>query len=457
MPKLDDVLSSLSVDDALKSKIALAVSGAGLAPKEDAASLWELVRLQVLKPAHPIALHRALADWCFQDWDEKTQGPRPIWRMNETIRSKTNLQALMREKGFKTYDDTYNWSVTQGREFWATMVRRLDIPFKQIPSPQPSPASGRGGYPTAATIVDLADPTSPKWLPGAQINVADACFLADPGTTAIIHAKEGSAEIRRISYGELNGLTNHIASALVAHGCKSGDRIAIDMPMNVEAVAIYLGILKMGGAIVCLADSFKTFDIDSRLEVASPVKLIFTQDRTGGVKSFPLYPEVIKAKLCPPAIVVSSDDTPAKLLRGDDIGWQEFLVKGSEQFASVALSPEAACAILFSSSTSSGKEKPGEKPKAPKAIPWKAHTAIKSAVDANLHHNLGPGKTLCWPTNLGWMMGSFAIFGALINRATLAVFDGSAVSTSFVDFVAAAKVNVLGLVPSIAEAWSSKN
>jgi acetyl-CoA synthetase len=437
MCSLDSTLASLSLDADLKARIAQS----GLAPEKDPAALWDFIRTQVLKPSHPIALHRALADWAFQHWDTKKQGPRPIWRTNAEVQAKTNLHRLMQNKGLKSFEDIYHWSITESRAFWVEMITRLGIPFKNNYKPD------------AKNLADLTDPTSPKWLPGAKLNIADACFAADANATALVYGKEGSAELKRYSFAELNTLANRVASALSALGCKQGDRIAIDMPMNAESIYIFLGILKLGGAVVCLADSFKAPDLDVRLEVAQPVKWIFTQDRTGGIKHFPLYPEVIKAKHCPPAIVLSSEAVPAKLLRKGDMTWEDFIAKGADNFESAAMDPEADCAILFSSSTTSPKEKEGEKPKAPKAIPWRAHTAIKSAADAYLHHNLMPGKTLCWYTNLGWMMGSFAIFGALINKATLAIFDGAAVSTDFIEFVKAAKVNVLGLVPGISEAW----
>jgi hypothetical protein len=98
MPSLDDALSSLPLDADLKRRI----EQSPLTPEKDPAALWDFLRTHILKPAHAIALHRALADWAFQHWDVKTQGPRPIWRTSAAAQAKTNLHALMQEKGFKT-------------------------------------------------------------------------------------------------------------------------------------------------------------------------------------------------------------------------------------------------------------------------------------------------------------------------------------------------------------------
>ena len=57
---------------------------------------------------------------------------------------------------------------------------------------------------------------------------------------------------------------------------RAGDAIAIDMPMTVEAVIIYLGIVLAGAAVVSIADSFAAGEIAMRLRIAS-AKAIFTQ------------------------------------------------------------------------------------------------------------------------------------------------------------------------------------
>lgn len=61
-------------------------------------------------------------------------------------------------------------------------------------------------------------------------------------------------------------------------GFRKGDAIAINMPMNVYAVIIYLAIVLAGCAVVSIADSFAPSEIASRLNI-SKAKGIFTQVR----------------------------------------------------------------------------------------------------------------------------------------------------------------------------------
>lgn len=66
-----------------------------------------------------------------------------------------------------------------------------------------------------------------------------------------------------------------VANALNAQFTK-GDAIAIDMPMTVTAVIIYLAIVFSGLVVVSIADSFAPKEIATRLRV-SKAKAIFTQ------------------------------------------------------------------------------------------------------------------------------------------------------------------------------------
>ena len=101
--------------------------------------------------------------------------------------------------------------------------------------------------------------------------------------------------------------------------------------------------------------------------------------------------------------------------------------------------------ILFSSGTT------GE----PKAIPWTHTTPIKCAADAHFHQNVEPGDVLVWPTNLGWMMGPWLIFGSLINRATIGLYYGTPTSREFGRFVRDSKATMLGVIPSLVKSWRS--
>ena len=330
----------------------------------------------------------------------------------------------MQKHHFSDYNDFWQWSVQHKKDFWAETILNLGIKLKQ----------------PFSDILDTSKGVEqPQWLKGAKLNIVDSCFQNSNNASAVVFQNEGG-NLQKVSQKELENLVNKIANSLRNFGIQKGDIIAIDMPMTLEAVAIYLAAIKAGNPVATIADSFTSNEISVRLKITQP-KVIFTQDvlpRAG--KVLPLFKKVTEAN-APKAVVikVSNQTIP---LRKEDIYWDDFLVTNSV-FESVIQNPDDIITILFSSGTT------GE----PKAIPWTHTTPIKGASDGYYHHNIQPNDVVCWPTNLGWMMGPWLIFGALINKASIALYYGAPMGTAFGTFVENAKVTMLGVVPSIVKNW----
>ena len=391
-----------------------------------ATECWHYLTQYILKPSYPFALHQLLYKTTYSDWDA-SQGAPPAWfPSGEQIQS-SNIAALMNQLKVDSYPELYAWSVQHRAEFWDIMIQRLDIRFKQ----------------KYTQIVDLSRGVEfPQWLVDARFNIAESCFQAPEDATAIVFQPEGDS-LSTLTYGELHSLTNRVANGLVDAGFQPEDAIAIDMPMTVESVAIYLGIVKAGCVVVSIADSFAPSEIATRLRL-SGAKAIFTQDyiRRAG-KQLPLYAKVVEAN-APRAIVLPLDSSSSVKLRPSDLTWEEFL-SPNQHFDAVSAYPDAYTNILFSSGTT------GE----PKAIPWTQTTPIKCAVDGHLHHDIHPKDVIAWPTNLGWMMGPWLIYASLINQATIALYYGTPTHREFGQFVQDARVNLLGLVPSLVSIWKT--
>lgn len=331
---------------------------------------------------------------------------------------------MMQQHHLDNYDDFWQWSVQNKEKFWEETVVNLGIKFKQ----------------PFSTILDISKGVEqPYWLKDAKLNIVDSCFQNDDNATAIIFQKEGG-NLQKISQKTLKKLVNKIANSLRNLDIKKGDTIAIDMPMTLEAVAIYLAAIKAGNPVATIADSFTENEISVRLKITKP-KVIFTQDvllRAG--KVLPLYEKVVKAN-APKTVVIKASNEIIQL-RSGDLYWEDFL-SDNDNFESVIQNPEDIITILFSSGTT------GE----PKAIPWTHVTPIKGTSDGYYHHDIHQNDVVCWPTNLGWMMGPWLIFAALINKASIALYYGAPMGREFGKFVQNAKVTMLGVVPSIVKNW----
>ncbi len=391
-----------------------------------ACECWQQLTQHILTPTHPFALHQLLYETTFSGWDSD-RGPPPAWFSSQEQIQATHIAALINELKVASYPELHAWSVQHRAEFWDMMIQRLGIRFRQ----------------NYEKIVDLSGGVeSPRWLVGSHLNIAESCFQAPEDAPAIVFQQDEGL-LSTLTYGELHALTNQVANGLVDAGFYPGDAIAIDMPMTAESIAIYLGIVKAGCVVVAIADSFAKSEIATRLRL-SKAKAIFTQDyiRRAG-KQLPLYAKVVDAD-APRAIVLALDSSVSTKLRHGDLSWDEFL-SPNQQFDAVAAQPSAHTNILFSSGTT------GE----PKAIPWTQTTPIKCATDGHLHHDIHPGDVVAWPTNLGWMMGPWLIYASLINQATIGLYYGTPTERGFGQFVQDARVNVLGVVPSLVSIWKT--
>ena len=348
------------------------------------------------------------------------------WKPNNKIVKNSNIYKMMLKNGLKNYEDLWKWSVDNKSDFWSQTVDNLKIKLHK----------------NYSTIVDVSQGVEQaQWLKDAKLNIVDSCFQNTDDASVIIFQKENGS-IENISQKQLEHLINKIANSLRYIGIKKGDYIAIDMPMTLEAVAIYLAGIKAGNPVVTIADSFTSNEIEIRLKITNP-KVIFTQDvlqRAG--KTLPLYKKVIDAN-APKSVVVRISKENISL-RQSDIYFDDFLSKKTH-FESVIQDPDDIITILFSSGTT------GE----PKAIPWTHTTPIKSASDGYYHHDIKKDDVVCWPTNLGWMMGPWLVFATLLNKATIALYYGAPMGEEFGAFVQNAKVTMLGVVPSIVRNWKN--
>jgi acetyl-CoA synthetase len=351
---------------------------------------------------------------------------KPIWKPSKKIIETSNIYKMMQTNSFNNYQDFWKWSVTNKEVFWKSTIQNLNIQLAE----------------NYSTILDISKGVeNAEWLKNGRLNIVDSCFQNEDEAVALIYQNEDNS-IQNITQKELLRLVNKIANSLVELGLKSGDKIAIDMPMTLEAVAIYLAGIKAGLPIVTIADSFTPNEIEVRLKITKPA-LIFTQDVIKkGVKKLPLF-QKIKDANAPKAVVIKTSKENCNLRNGD-LYWNDFLSTKTE-FKTVIQNPEDLITILFSSGTT------GE----PKAIPWTHITPIKCASDGYYHQDIHKNDVVCWPTNLGWMMGPWLVFAALINKASIALYYGTPSDAGFGKFIQDSKVTMLGVIPSFVKYWEN--
>ncbi|KAK6235717.1 hypothetical protein SCA6_011054 [Theobroma cacao] len=423
----------------------------------DPREVWrEVVRRRVLKPWHPHQLHQLLYYSVYANWDASTNGPPLYWFPSLSQSKYTNLGHLMEVHGPKLLGTSYKdpiasfslfqkFSVQHPEVYWSIVLKELSVVFRESPR----------------SILDKSNKSKPSgtWLPGAVVNIAECCLLPSShpkkqdDSCAIVWREEGcdNLDVNHMTLKELREQVMLVANALDATFSK-GDAIAIDMPMTVSAVVIYLAIILAGFVVVSIADSFAATEIATRLRVSN-AKAIFTQDFIlRGGRKFSLYSRVVEANPYKAIVLPVSGNNVGIQLREQDLSWNEFLSSVNQHprpnhYTPIYQSTDSVINILFSSGTT------GE----PKAIPWTQLSPIRCSADGWAHNDIKVGDVYCWPTNLGWVMGPVLLFTCFLNGATLALYHGSPLGHGFGKFVQDAGVTVLGTVPSLVKSWKSTN
>jgi len=352
--------------------------------------------------------------------------PPPAWIPEAERLERANITAVMHELGIDDYPTFHRWTCDNRADFWGLVVDRLDIEFSRQPD----------------QVLDLAaGSTQPRWFPGAELNIVSSCFPEEGFDIAVMVGREGSEEMEAVTYEELEMLVNLVANGLAAEGFAPGNAIALYMPMNLECVAAYLGIIRAGCTVISIADSFAAPEVARRLEIAEAAAIITVSTFHRGGRSIELYQTVREAGATR-AIVIAAEGFSEESLRDGDLLWWDFLSDATE-FEVLADVPDTVTNILFSSGTTGD----------PKAIPWTHLTPIKCAMDGHFHHDIQRGDVVAWPTNIGWMMGPWLIYATLINRGCIALYEGLPSGRGFTEFVNTAGVGMLGVVPSLVRAW----
>src|SRR5215475_13146879 len=96
-------------------------------------------------------------------------------------------------------------------------------------------------------------------------DVLAAGFPADR-TKPVFILSDGS----EVSYAELEAGAAQVAGHLVASGVAPGDRVGLQAEKSVEAVMIYLGVLKAGAVFLPLNSAYTPAEVEYFVHDAAP-------------------------------------------------------------------------------------------------------------------------------------------------------------------------------------------
>src|SRR3954447_10270684 len=116
-----------------------------------------------------------------------------------------------------------------------------------------------------------------RWEVPERYNIArDVCFKHRPDRLAMIH-EDPQGNVREVTWGELQELTNRFAAVLAAEGVTKGDRVAMLLPPTPETAAAFLATWHSGAILLSMSTLYGDEGIRHRVN-DSQATLVVTDE-----------------------------------------------------------------------------------------------------------------------------------------------------------------------------------
>ncbi len=335
------------------------------------------------------------------------------------IRLYQNWLKQKRGLAFETYNDLWQWSITELDAFWQSMWDYFDL---QSPTPY------------TAVLAKNVMPGA-QWFPGAQVNYASQVFrhvgpAHAAGFPALI-AQNEKAQRQELSWPELKRQVASMALHLKAQGLQPGDRVAAYLPNIPEAAIAFLATISLGGVWSICAPDMGTLAVLDRFKQIEPKILIACDGVTYGAKDYDRMGVVQELKDALPSVqhVILHDNLGVADLASNEVAaairlGQTTQKHGSEvdAFEPLALPFDHPLWIVYSSGTT-GLPKPIVHGHGGTIIVGLALKILHNDIGCSYHPNSW-GERFHWYSSTGWVMWNAQMSG-LLNGTTCVIYDGN--------------------------------
>jgi acetoacetyl-CoA synthetase len=323
-------------------------------------------------------------------------GATPLWQPSREQIESSELTRYMRrlDRGFGSYEELWQWSVTDLEGFWASLWEFFAIdaskPYERV--------LGRRAMPGA------------EWFPGAELSYVEHIFRGhDDDAVALVHASE-LRPLAETTWRELREQTGAIRAGLAARGVGRGDRVVAYMPNIPETAAAFFATASLGAIWSSASPDFGARSVVDRFAQIEPKVLLAVDGYRYGGRDHDRRDVVAQLQVEIPSL----EHTFVLPYLGDEGNWHELPLAGVElEFAQLPF--DHPLWVLYSSGTT-GLPKP--------IVHGQGGVLLEHLKKLRLHLDVRPGDRLFWFSTTGWMMWNLLLAGLLADAA-IVLYDGN--------------------------------
>jgi len=295
------------------------------------------------------------------------------------------------------------------------------------------------------------DPPYAKWFLGGTLNVAYNCLdrhvEAGRGDKVAFHWEGEPGDRKSITYAELLVEVSKTANALKELGVTKGDRVAVYMPMILEAPIALLACARIGAPHTMVFGGFSSESLRDRINDAE-CTVVITADggyRRGAASA--LKPNVDAALEGAPSVqkvlVAKRTGEAVTMVDGRDVWWDEIVDRQSDDCPPEHMDSEDMLYLLYTSGTTAR----------PKGI---VHTTAGYLLGCAFTHKAVfdiKDDDIYWcAADIGWVTGhSYIVYGPLANGTTSVMYEGTPTYPApdrWWDIIERYKVSILYCAPT---------
>jgi len=262
-----------------------------------------------------------------------------------------------------------------------------------------------------------------QWFLNGRLNACHNCVdrhVPSRGSqVALIWEADTPGQGRSVDYRELQREVCRLANVLRHHGIRKGDRVAIYMPMMLEAVYAMLACARIGAVHNVVFAGFSAESLRDRIDDSRCRAVITADEGLRGGKIIPLKRTVDEAVMACPTVkfvfIVQRTGNKIPFYPQHDV-WLRPAMDGERPYCPIEHMDSEVTLFLLYTSGSTGK---------PKGV---AHTTAGYLLQAALTHryvfDYRPGDVYACVADIGWITGhSYVVYGPLCNGATTVLFE----------------------------------